>query len=40
MVFIREIPEAKLTDEVLAQYAGPEYKIVYEESSVVVWGLM
>lgn len=40
MRFLREIPEAKLTDEVLAPYQTPDYEIRFEEASVTVWAII
>lgn len=38
LVFIREIPENKITDEILKQYEGKGFKIVYTNDSVEIWG--
>jgi hypothetical protein len=38
--FIREVPEAKLTDEILAPYLNADYEIRFEESSVTVWAII
>jgi len=40
MRFVREIPESKLTDEMLAPYQTADYEIRFEESSVTVWAII
>ncbi len=38
LVFIREIPEDKITDEVINQYSAKGCTIVYKTDSIEVWG--
>ena len=39
-VYLREIPESKLTDEVLAPYQTADYEIRFEADSVTVWAII
>jgi len=40
MSFVREIPESKLTDEVLAPYQTSDYEIRFEDASVTIWAII
>ena len=40
MSFVREIPESKLTDEVLLPYQTADFQIVYEEASVIIYAII
>lgn len=37
-VFIREIPESKITDEVIKQYEEKGCVVVYKTDSIEIWG--
>lgn len=41
MSFIREIAEKNITDQILEQFSNEkEYKLIWKEDSVEVWGLL
>ncbi len=38
LVFIRDIPESKITDELVNQYIAKGCTIVYKTDSIEIWG--